>query len=407
MKYISKFFSNRKRNIALIVIAVLVITQMALGLLSDFLVSKLYDQNEAVRWSEEKRSGQVSIFFTQDQMVEVDGIKRLEYQLKKKMVDAGITPLEDDKESGKTTIVDTIELGKKTDAVSSERQETDLSGVYASCFSAQGVSTLVFETKVAQDITTIGVDGDFFLFHPLELVSGSYFYPEDLMKDRIVIDEQLAWDLFGSNDIVGQCVQIENVNHYIAGVVKRSSGRINEAAGLSKSIVYMSYDSLSKYGRILSGRNESAEISEDGVKAAKGGINCYEVVMPNPVDGLAAKLVRESSGMDEKYITVVDNTERFSGFSLWDVIRKLGIRSMWDKPVFYPYWENVARAWEDILARIFLLRVLCIIAASIIFAVIVVIAYRDRTWTVSDIVKFLSDKKYDFEAERQLKKKAK
>ena len=400
MKHVQKFFSNKKRNIGLITIAALILLELCLGFVIDFYSSRLYDQNEAGRWSDEVRMAQISIFFTQDQMVEPDGLKRLEYQLKKKMVEAGMNHVADDE------IVDTIEVGEDNNS-SSDRRETDLSGVYASCYSAQGISTLVFESKTAENITSIGVDGNFFMFHPLELVSGSYFYPEELMKDRIVIDEQLAWDLFGSNDIVGQCVQIGGINHYIAGVVKLNAGKINKSAGLSNSIVYMSYDSLSKYGKILSGRNEVAEISEDGVKAARGGINCYEVVMPNPVDGMAARLVKESSGMEDRYISVVDNTNRFNGFSLFDVIKNIGIRSMWDKPVFYPYWENVARAWEDILARIFLLRVICIIAASLIFAVIVVTAYRDKTFTARDIFNYLADKKYDFDANRQLKKHSK
>ncbi len=407
MKYIREFFSNKKRNIALIVIAGLIVLELLLGVICGYFVSTLDDQNEAMRWSDEERMAQVSLFFTQDQLVEPDGIKRLEYQLKKKMLDSGIIQLEQDDNSDKSGIVDTVDVGRRDSDIPAPGQTNDLSGIYTSCYSAQGISTIVFENKKAENITSIGVDGDFFVFHPLPLVSGSYFYRDDLMKDRIVIDEQLAWDLFGSSDIAGQCVQIGDVNHYIAGVVKRDEGRINDAAGLSKSIVYMSYDSLSKYGSILSGRNEKVEISEDGATAAKGGINCYEVVMPNPVDGIAEKIVRESSGMEDNYISVVDNTERFSGFSLWDVIRNLGIRSMWDKPVFYPYWENVARAWEDILARLFLLRVLCIVGAVVIFAVIVVFAYRDRNWRVSDIMKYLADKKYDFEANMKLKKKAK
>lgn len=407
MKYIREFFSNKKRNIAFIVIAVLILVEAVLGTVCSFFISRLDDQNEAVRWSDEDRMAQISLFFTQDQMVETDGIKRLEYQLKKKMMDSGALQVDQDEKSDKSTIVDTVDVGRREREDTVPGQVNDLSGLYTSCFSAQGLSTIVFENKKAENITTIGVEGDFFLFHPVPLVSGSYFYRDDLMKDRIVIDEQLAWDLFGSSDIAGQCVQIGGINHYIAGVVKRNEGRINNAAGLSKSIVYMSYDSLSKYGSILSGRNEKVEISEDGATAAKGGINCYEVVMPNPVDGLAKKLVSESSGMEDRYISVVDNTDRFSGFSLWSVISNLGIRSMWDKPVFYPYWENVARAWEDILARLFLIRVLCIIAAAVIFAAIVVLAYRDRSWTVSDIVRYLSDKKYDFESNMKLRKKIK
>ena len=243
----------------------------------------------------------------------------------------------------------------------------------------------------------------FFFFHPLELVTGSYFMPDDVMKDKIVIDEMLAWELFGSSDIVGQCVVIGGINHYIAGVVKIQEGSLKEAAGLSKSIVYMSYDSLSRYGEILSGKTSNVELSEDGAKANIGGINCYEIVMPNPVEGIAARIVKESSAYDDKYITVVDNTDRFSFFKLWEVSKSFGKRSMWDKPIFYPYWENVARGYEDILALLNFFRTIFVIAAFVLVSVLIVIAYRNKTWTVRGVVNFLADKKYEFESNRKMK----
>lgn len=399
---IKKFFSNKKINIAIIVIALLLLINALLGFISSQIADSLYDQNEGERWSQERRMAQVSAFFTQDQKIEPNEIKRLEYQLKKSMIDAGISALEKDEEG--STIVDTVNVGGESNGNREGNNETDLSGIFASCYSAQGITTISFENKTAENITTIGVDGDFFLFHPLELVNGGYFGADDLMKDMIVIDEELAWELFGSSDVAGQCVTVGGINHYIAGVVRRQDGRINEAAGLSNSIVYMSYDSLCKYGSILSGRNDTVEISEDGVTAASGGINCYEAVIPNPVDGMAAKLLKESSGMEDRYISVVDNSNRFSGFSLLDVIRNVGIRSMWDKPVFYPYWENVARAWEDILARLFFIRIVCVTVAALIFATLVVLSYKNKTWTVSGIISSIDNKIYDMEANWKLKK---
>ena len=410
-----KFFSNKKRNIIFIILALLLLMDLILGLVCRYIVSNLPDQQTADRWDSENKTAQVSLFFTEDQMITIDDIKKLEYTMDKKMHDEGIINDDDDEEDGKSKsgkrgdsgIVNTVELGKKKES-QEETQEAayEPPKMYASCYSAQGICTFAYESKKAENIDVIGTGGDFFLFHPMELISGGYYSGDDLMKDRIVVDEDFAWQLFGSSDIIGECVTIGGVNHYIAGVVKRADGRFNEAAGLSKSIVYMSYDSLAKYGTVLSGRISEVEISEDGKKMQNGGISCYEVVMPDPVDGIAARIVKESAGLDDKYISVVDNSKRFGGFALFDVIKGFGVRSMWIQPIFYPYWENVARGWEDVLGILFLIRIICKVAFWLIVACLVVIAYRNKTWTVRGVAMDLADRKYEFEARRQIKKNA-
>ena len=402
-----KFFSNKKRNIVFIIMAVLLLLDLVLGLICRFIISNLDDQLTAERWGNEDRAAMVSLFFTEDQTVTVDTIKKLEYTMENKMKEAGIVSEDDDDSENKSSkkIVDTKPLGGKDGSAAEEDLvEEEPPKAYNSGYSAQGICTLEFENRKAENINTIGAGGDFFLFHPMVLVSGGYFDGDDIMKDKIVVDEFLAWELFGSSDIIGQCVTISGVNHYIAGVVKSPTGRFNEAAGLSKSVVILSYDSLAKYGTILSGRTSEAEISEDGAKMQTGGISCYEVVMPDPVDGIAARVVKESAGLDDKYIRVVDNTNRFNGFALLEVVKEFGIRSMWTQPIFYPYWENVARAWEDVLGVLFLIRVICKVIFWLIVAVLVVIAYRNKTWTVRGIVMDLADRKYEFEARRRINK---
>ncbi|MCR5558012.1 MAG: ABC transporter permease [Butyrivibrio sp.] len=403
-----KFFSNKKRNIIFIILAALLLLDLILGLICRHIINGLDDQQAARRWETDGRAAQVSLFYTEDQMITYESIRKLEYNMEKKMQDAGIIEEEDDDNSSSVKIVDTRPVGRKeasgSDSNNGEEPKQEEPKIYNSSYSAQGICSLEFESRNAENVDAMGVGGDFFLFHPMELVSGGYFWGDDLMKDKIVIDEYLAWQVFGSSDIIGQCVTIGGVNHYIAGVVKSPTGRFNKAAGLSRCIVYMSYDSLARYGTILSGRTSEQEISEDGAKMQSGGINCYEVVMPDPVEGIAARIVKESSGLEDKYISVVDNTNRFNGFALFNVIRGFGIRSMWTQPIFYPYWENVARGFEDVLGLMFLFRIICKVAFWLIVAVLVIIAYRNKTWTVKGIMMDLADRKYEFEARRRLKK---
>ena len=393
-----EIIQNRKLIVCFVIVFVLLFVDIVLGIISGDLVLQLPEQNEASRWSTDKRMAQISLFFTEDQKIDETFIKRMEYVMEGAMSDAGIIEEKDNKSK---VIIDTQKLGE--DNPDSE-EETDDSQVYTSSFCAQGLVSITFENKTAENVTAIGTSGDFFLFHPLELVSGNYYDGNSLMKDSIVIDEDLSWQLFGSSDVAGQMVMIGNVPHYVAGVVKREEGRIREASGLSNTMVYLSYDSLCKYGEILSGRNSSEEISEDGVTALTGGINCYEVVMPNPVDGIAAQIVKKASGLDDRYIQVVDNTDRFSFISLFKVLSSFGTRSMWSKAIYYPYWENTARGYEDILALILGIRLICRITVTLILVVLIVISYKNKKWTVSGIVQKLSDKKYDFEVKCKQKK---
>lgn len=390
---------------AFIIVVTLILLDLVLGFISRALINKLPEQSAAERWSADgKKMAQVSVFFTEDQMIDTDFIKKMEYVMESKMTDVGIVEIQDDDDDPKPQkdpkIVETQKIGEKT----ADEAPIDDDKLYSSCYSAQGLVSISFEGKAAENVTAIGTYGDFFLFHPLELVSGSFYSKDALMKDQIVIDEDLSWQLFGSSEVVGQMVTIGGVPHYVSGVVKRQEGRMRTVAGQQGGLAYISYDSLCKYGTILSGRTEKEEISEDGATALRGGINCYEVVMPSPVDGIVKTIVKESTALDEKYMSIVDNSDRFSGFSMYDILISFGTRSMWNKAIFYPYWENLARGYEDILVVLFAIRWICKLIVICMFSVYVVYLYRHKTWTVAGIVQKLSDKKYDFEVKQKQRK---
>ena len=409
---VKTFFGNKKRNIILITLASLFVINLVLGAVSRHIVSLMPEMAGAERWSTEHRMAQVSLYFTEDQMVEADGIKRLEYNIEKKLNDAGVTvetylDIDPEELASKQKIVETIKIEDMGNEEEPVEKVPTISDLYASCYSAQGIVSLTFEDRTAENVNAIGVGGDFFIIHPLTLVNGTYFSDDNLMRDGIVIDEDMAWQLFGSSNIVGEMVTIGGVPHYITGVIHKDRGRIRKAAGLNDSYVYLSYDSLARYGDILSGKTSTQEVSEEGDTMLTGGINCYEAIMPNPVDGIAAKIVKESAGVDDRYISVIDNTDRFSFFSIIRVIRDFGTRSMWGKPIFYPYWENTARGWEDVLALIMFFRLICIGIIVISITVWIVHLYRHKKWTARGVLQYILDKKYDFESRRKYYEKEK
>ena len=386
------------------VFAVLVLLDLILGAVALKISTSLPDQNEAERWSEDMAMAQVSLFITEDQMITVDDIRRFDFTLRSKLITSGVTGRsKDGEDTASTKVIDTLNVDQMKNPASSVSEGDEIGSLFTTAYSAQGVVTASFENRTMEKGSAIGVGGDFFLFHPLELVTGSYFDPEDVMKDRVLLDEDAAWQLFGSVDIVGESIMIQNVPHYITGVIKKETGRFEEASGLQNGYIYMSYDSLSRYGEIFSGRTESVDISEDGTKGLKGGINCIEVVCPNPVSGLAAKISGESLGLNEENVMIIDNTDRFSLSALFNIIRSFDVRSMQRQAIYYPYWENIARGYEDILARILLIRLISVIICIVIFVYMVIDLYRNKKITISEIVQNISDSMYDFEVRHNKK----
>lgn len=319
---------------------------LILTLWSNQMVEGLIDQQAASRWDAEGKSAQVSCFLSErtelDEMMIVGFEKQLEQHLKEVL-----SAEEYSEENGKRLIAD--------------------------AYSSQGRITVVSE-KSTLEASAIGVGGDFFLFHPLTLVSGGYFSGDDLMKDYIILDEEAAWQLFGSSDIAGQSVMIGGVPHYVSGVIKRQTGRFAEKAGLDKTIVYLSNESLLAYGE-------------------GGGINTYEVLAPNPVKHFVYTDVKEKLGVDENSMIVVENSSRYSIESLIPVIQDFGTRSMQDSGVKFPYWENIGRGAEDVKALVLLWQGIFLLIPTVILVVFLIIKWKNRNFSWRDVGNWLIDTK--------------
>ena len=189
-------------------------------------------------------------------------------------------------------------------------------------------------------VKAICVGGDFFMFHPLYLRDGNYISPNDVMKDRVVLDEELAWRLFGSVRLSGFEIMLNNRPFKIAGVVSRESDFASTMAYTYGAGLFMSFEALS-------------EMTEDGAN-----ISCYEIVMPDPITGFAKHILTEAFPNSDVHI--IENTSRFSLGNSFAVISSFGERSMRTDAVSFPYWENAARIVEDRLALLLVLTILFI-----------------------------------------------
>ena len=201
--------------------------------------------------------------------------------------------------------------------------------------------------KGSATVEALGVGGDFFFFHPMLLRSGNYIAESDLMHDGVVIDKELAWKLFGAIEVNGMEIEIAGRKFYVAGVVERDSDFASTEAYGSDIGLYMAYDVFN-------------EITNEG-------INCYELVFPNPVTNFALNLVKDNFPGGDSTV-FVDEGSRYGVSSLWRVIKDFGKRSMRTDGVIFPYWENAARLTEDyaalgtVLFCLFMITPLCFAA---------------------------------------------
>ncbi len=343
MKKLLRFVTKKRMILAISC----VISFLIFGILSganSYLAQKQQSQMMADRWSAAGDAAQVSCFFSRSAGVDENTILSFEYGLKNALIEASI--------------------------VSQSTNEN--ARLWASAYSATGEITIVSDQANVYT-NAVGVGGDFFLFHPLELKSGSYFSGNDVNKDYCLVDETIAWQLFGSSDIAGQIVTINDIPHIITGVYKREEGRLAKAAGLDSPLVYVSYESLTKYG---SGEE----------------IGCYEIVMPNPVKNYAYTYVLEHIGVGETEVEVMENTSRYTLLSLIESLSEFGTRSMSGKAIVYPFWENIARGYEDILILLLVFRLVFAAYPLAVIVIAVVVAWKHKTWTVKGGYLYLKDK---------------
>lgn len=201
-----------------------------------------------------------------------------------------------------------------------------------------GMGTLnVAGDRGSAQVKVTGVGSDFFRFHPLPLRSGSYLSDADLMKDRVILDESLAWKLFGGTDLAGMSVTIEEKSFYVAGVVARENDPYSAEAYTGGEGMFMAFSTLK-------------ELQENA------GITCYEIVLPDPITGFGKNMLNDSFPVGNGI--VVENSRRYTMPNLIQVVKDFGKRSMGVSGIIYPYWENAVRLTEDYAALLLVLTVL-------------------------------------------------
>ena len=207
------------------------------------------------------------------------------------------------------------------------------SGLYHDAWSA--VTTVKISAgRQSAELQTFAVGGDFFDFHPLRLVSGNYLRADDVMDDRVLLDAETAWLLFGASDVAGLSVMIDGTPYVVAGVYEHEKDSFSRHAADETMTIYMGFDAY---------RRRHAEL--DKLAPVMAGVSCYEFIMAEPVKGFAYSAATEKFPI--KTAVLVENSRRFETERLFKLAKNSAERSMRKGVNYTPYWENAARAAED------------------------------------------------------------
>lgn len=201
-----------------------------------------------------------------------------------------------------------------------------------------------------------GTWGDYFIFHPETLLSGSYYNNDDINFDRVILDKQCSWQLFGAIDTAGMTVKINDMNFYVAAVVDTSENERDIAAYGSKPRIYMPFEAM----KIL---------NPDAV------ITSYEVCLPNVVKDFAYTVMQDVNPAPESSSIIIDQTGRFGLIKLFTGFGDIPKSVMIDKNLSYPWFENRIRGAE-IIAKImagFAVYILIIPAISVVYGIFLIV----------------------------------
>ncbi len=241
--------------------------------------------------------------------------------------------------------------GKLKEGTAANKDKLEKGRLWIDC--ASGESTLTVSGNMGScEVIATGTFGDYFLFHPERLVSGSYYTEDDVNYDRIVIDKTCSWQLFGAVDTAGMPVTIGNKVYYVAAVTEIPEDKDDITAYGSIPRIYMPYETLR-------GINSGAVMTS------------YEVCMPNVVRDYALTVITELSIGSENSTAIIDQSSRFGIIRLFQGFGKISENAMIRTNLAYPWYENRIRGAE-IIAQIIagpLVYMMIIPAVSLVYAI--------------------------------------
>ena len=227
------------------------------------------------------------------------------------------------------------------------------------------------------ELTAVG--GDFFLFRDFKLLSGAYFSDRDIMQDGAVIDRDLSWALYGSENTAGLNIYINDMKFYIAGVIDTPQDKYQKKASGKTPKAYISYDGASQLGLASAVRYNT--YGEGSPPDKFDTVTCYECILPNIVEDFAYNTVKDyfKNSYKGKY-TIVNNSCRFDPSVRAKAYKKRAEYAMQKNTVAYPCWENASRITDFKLSEVYfrrnMLLIIPVLTAVCLLIILLVLAKK-------------------------------
>ncbi|MBR3556694.1 MAG: ABC transporter permease [Oscillospiraceae bacterium] len=300
--------------ICLVLCGIMVLMAAACLIVRGTMAKTQQSQMQAERWAgdSDMRFMQFTCFFTRDALKDLESVYALRQKFSDKFAEANV-------------------------------EAAPGGSLYCDAWSTTGSIKISSEHGNA-NTSVVAVGGSFFDFHPLTLCSGVYLRQNDLMKDRVVLDETLAWMLFGSPYVAGMQVEIDGELYVVSGVVQRESDAATKKFAEDGPMLYIPFESWLKH-------------------RSNAGIDCYEVVLAEPVDGFTQTVLEDNFSVGDGILQ--QNTDRFTLAASVRNMKKFGTRGTRTSAAILPYWENAARYVEDWCTLLAFLATLLLIFPAI------------------------------------------
>lgn len=259
---------------------------------------------------------------------------------------------------------------------------------YIDAFS--GETSLSVSTERASILTqATSCGGEFFFFHPFEMLHGDYFSEDDLTSQTVILDEYAAWQLFGAVEVAGMDVTIGGQPFRVAGVCKKPTDPLGSTTWGDTPRIFVNYIGL----RMTTGFDRAS---------------CYEIVMPNPIGDFAKGILRNQFSVSDKSTNAViyEDSTRFSFETLAKASADFFMRAVRRDRILPPFWENNARVTETKAIVIAFFGAIAGIAALIGAVAFVSMWFWIHPIRITDIWHYFDDKHEARRMKKWLKKQA-
>ncbi len=296
---------RRKFNIVLICINAAILAVFGIACLAvDSLREKYSSDSVRQLWeSDDTAYVQISLFLPYEDGLDFMGVYSLRQNIEDKLKETSVASADN-----------------KDDGLQSKGR------LWLDCASGELTSVTLKGPCGSSDVILTATMGDYFLFHPEKLISGSYYTDEDINLDRIVIDKLCSWQLFGALDTAGMSVELGNKIYYIAAVVDTPEDETDLLAYGKVPRVYMPFRTAVQYNQAIR-------------------MTSYEVCMPEPVKDHSLQLMTEADPSSGNGI-LIDQSGRFDLITLVSGFSELSESVMVNSSLRYPWYENRTRSAE-------------------------------------------------------------